>query len=260
MFSMLASIVRFIFRGLLLLGFLLLFLTPSLMSVNHYRRLETKEGTAEADRKAVRLANRLTRLFGIRVRVTGVPHSGSVLLAANHISWLDIPVLHSVCAMAFVAKAEIDSWPVFRSIAYTGDTIFHRRGSHDSAADVSSLMARRLEQGRAVVIFPEGGILPGSPMRVFHARMFRAAVDVGCQVQPVMVRYMRDGLIDEEVSFRAGEGMLMNFFRQLARRKSIAEVHFLPVMSADNQPRRALADGARAAVKASYEDLVAGTQ
>ena len=110
------------------------------------------------------------------------------------------------------------------------------------------------------MIFPEGGILPGSPMRVFHARMFRAAVDVACPVQPVMVCYMRDGRIDEEVSFRAGEGMLMNFFRQLARRNSIAEVHFLPVMSADNQPRRALADGARAAVKASYDELVSDSQ
>ncbi len=255
MFSMLASILRFISRSLLLLGFLLFFLTPSLMSINYHRRLDTKEGALKADRKAVRLANRLTWLFGIRVLVTGEPQTGSVLMAANHISWLDIVALHSACAMAFVAKAEIGNWPVFRYIATTGDTIFHQRGSHDSAADVSSLMAKRLANGRAVIIFPEGGIQPGSPMRVFHARMFRAAVDAESMVQPVMIRYMREGRIDEQVSFRAGESMVLNFVRQLARPKSVAEVHFLPAISAVDQPRRSLADRSRKAVHTSYESI-----
>jgi len=253
MISIIASILRFVFRGLLLIGYLLFFLTPLLTLVNHYRRLGTDEGSRKADRYAVRLANRLVWFFGIRVQVTGEPQSGPVLIAANHISWLDIPVLHSACAMGFVGKAEIESWPVFRNIARTGGTIFHQRGSHDSAADVSALMAQRLKQGRAVAIFPEGGIQPGAPIRVFHARMFRAAVDVGCPVQPVMVRYMRDGQIDKEVSFRVGERMLSNLSRQLARPKTLAEVHFLPAISAVDKPRRALAEGARAAVIGSYQ-------
>jgi 1-acyl-sn-glycerol-3-phosphate acyltransferase len=113
-------------------------------------------------------------------------------------------------------------------------------------------MEQRLRQGRAVTIFPEGGILPGSPIRVFHARMFRAAVDVGCPVQPAMVRYMRNGRIDEEISFRVDESMLVNLCRQLARPKTVAQVRFLPVIPAIDQPRRALADGARAAVINSY--------
>lgn len=253
MISTLASILRFTFRSLLLIGFLLFLLPPTLMLVNHYRSLETAEGSRKADRGAVRLANRLVWFFGIRVQVSGEPQSGSVLMAANHISWLDIPVMHSACAMGFVGKAEIEGWPVFRSIARVGGTIFHQRGNHDSAAGVSSLMEQRLRQGRAVTIFPEGGIKPGSPMRIFHARMFRPAVDVGCPVQPAMIRYMHNDRIDTEVPFRVGESMLMNLCRQLARQKTIAEVHFLPVISAADQPRRALADGARAAVIKSYE-------
>jgi 1-acyl-sn-glycerol-3-phosphate acyltransferase len=175
------------------------------------------------------------------------------LFAANHISWLDITVLHSACAMGFVGKAEIEGWPVFSSIARVGGTIFHQRGSHDSAADVSALMAQRLREGRAVAIFPEGGIKPGAPIRVFHARMFRPAVEVGCPVQPVMVRYMRDGRIDNDVAFRVGESMLTNLCRQLARPKAVAQVHFLPIINALNEPRRTLADGARAAVVSRYE-------
>lgn len=253
MISILASIPRFIFRSLLLTGFLLFLLIPSLMLVNYHRRRGTREGSVKADQVAVRLSGRLAWLYGLQIKSVGEPQTGAVLLAANHISWLDIPVLHGTCAMGFVSKAEVENWPVFRYIARTGSTIFHQRGNHDSAAGVTSQMVQRLKQGRAVAIFPEGGILPGAPIRVFHARMFRAAVDAGCPVQPVTVRYMRDGRIDEEVAFRVGESMLMNFCRQLARPKSIAEVHFLPAISAVDQPRRFLADSARAAVVSCFE-------
>jgi len=253
MISTFTSILRFIFRSLLLIGFLLVFLVPSLMQVNYYRRLETAEGSRKADSAGVRLSSRLVWFFGLRVQRSGQPQNGPVLIAANHISWLDIPVLHGACAMGFISKAEVENWPVVHYIARTGGTIFHQRGSHDSAAGVNALMVQRLQQGRAVTIFPEGGILAGTPIRVFHARMFKAAVDVGCPVQPVMVRYMRDGQIDEEVAFRVGESMAMNFCRQLARPKTVAEVHFLPIINAIDQPRRTLADGARAAVISRYE-------
>lgn len=253
MFSIFPSILRFIFRSVLLIGFLLFLLVPTLMLANHYRRTGTSAGSRKADATAVRLATRLTWFFGIRIKVTGTPVENAVLFVANHISWLDIPVLHSTCAMGFVGKAEIERWPIFRYIARTGGTIFHQRGSHDSAADVSSVMEQRLREDRAVAIFPEGGIKPGSSVRVFHARMFRSAVDVGCPVQPIMIRYMREGERDDDISFRQNESMMMNLGRLLARRGAQAEVSFLPAMSAAGQPRRALADAARAVIIESYE-------
>ena len=255
MVSVFASILRFTYRTIQLIGFLLLFLFPTLMRINHHRRRGSDAGSQKADLIAVRLAIRLAWLFGIRVRHTGTPAEGAVLFVANHISWLDIPVLHSVCAMGFVGKAEIESWPVFSFIARTGGTIFHQRGNHSSAADVSSMMAQRLQQGRAVAIFPEGGIVAGAPIRIFHARMFRPAVDVGCLVQPVRIRYMRDGRKDDRVSFREGESMATNFARLLARPGAIADIHFLPTINAAGQPRRTLADASRAAVISSYESL-----
>jgi 1-acyl-sn-glycerol-3-phosphate acyltransferase len=248
MISNFASIPRFVTRSLLLSGFLLFLLIPTLMRVKHHRRMNTEESEKKADLIAIRLGTRLAWFFGIQVKSSGTPVQGAVLFAANHISWLDIPALHSVCAMGFVGKAEIEQWPIFRFIARTGGTIFHQRGSHDSAADVSAVMAQRLQAGRAVTIFPEGGIKPGSAVRVFHARMFRAAVDVGCQVQPVSIRYMRDGRIDDDVSFRVGENMLPNLLRQLTRPASMADIHFSLPIDATDQPRRLLADAARAAV------------
>ena len=114
-------------------------------------------------------------------------------------------------------------------------------------------MSERLRQGRKVTIFPEGGIKPGSSVRTFHARLFRSAVDVGCPVQPVMVRYLRKGERDDDISFRKNESMLVNFGRLLARPGVIADVHFLTPIDSVGKPRRELADKARDAVIASYE-------
>ena len=253
MISNVFSIPRFVIRGLLLIVFLVFFLIPISMRVNHHRKKESEAGERKADLIAIGLARRLAWFFGIRVQTVGKPVEGAVLFTANHISWLDIPVLHAACAMGFVAKAEINDWPVFSFIARTGGSIFHQRGNHDSAADVSAAMTRRLNEGRAVTIFPEGGIKPGSDVRVFHARMFRAAVDAGCPVQPVSLCYMRDGQKDDEVSFRVGENMLTNLFRQLARPVSIAQVTILPPNDATDQPRRFLAESARAAIIESLE-------
>ena len=253
MISFLASILRFTFRTVLLVLFLIFALLPILLVINHYQKLDTQEGWQKADTLGVRLANWFLWFFGIRARTSGIPADGPVLIAANHISWLDILALHTDCAMGFVGKAEIERWPVFRFIARTGGTIFHQRGSHDSAADVSSMMVQRLQKGRRVVIFPEGGIVPGAGMRVFHARMFRAAVDVECPVQPVMVRYLTNGHRDDDILFREGESMLANFTRMLARPGAVADIHFLPAIDSTGKPRRALADAARAAVISSYE-------
>jgi 1-acyl-sn-glycerol-3-phosphate acyltransferase len=253
MVSVLASILRFTFRSLMLAGFLVFLLFPAVLVIHYYRRLETQQGSRKADRGGIWLANSLAWLFGVRVEVSGTAVDGPVFFAANHISWLDIPVLHAGCAMGFVGKAEIDTWPIFNFIARAGGTIFHHRGSHDSAADVTSAMVQRLQQGRAVTIFPEGGIKPGAEVRVFHARMFRPAVEVGCPVQPVMVRYMQDGQRDDDFSFREGESMIRNFLRVLARRGVVADLHFLPPISAAGKPRRELAEASRAAVIGCYE-------
>ena len=249
----LASILRFIFRTTLFVLFLVLLLFPILLLINHYQRRNTELGWKKAGTVSSTLAIWLLWFFGVRVRTTGTLAQGPVLITANHISWLDILALHSGGAMGFVAKAEIEQWPVFCFIARTGETIFHQRGSHDSASDVISLMVRRLEEGRRVAIFPEGGILPGAEVRVFHARMFRAAIDAGCPVQPAMVRYLRNGRRDDGILFRKDESMLENFARLLARPGALADVHYLPPMSSTGKPRRALADAARAAVISRYE-------
>lgn len=193
------------------------------------------------------------RIFGLRRRIEGEFAPGAQLVVANHISWLDIELLHSVTMMSFVAKSEIEKWPIVGFMASVGETVFHRRGSHDSASGVSAVMAKRLQQGSKVVIFPEGGILPGDGVKRFHARMFAAAIDTGVPVQPVMIRYRRDGQHYPDMTFLPGEHFIANFFRLLGQRPCVAELHVLPGIESKGRQRRDLACASETAVREAFD-------
>jgi 1-acyl-sn-glycerol-3-phosphate acyltransferase len=193
------------------------------------------------------------RIFGLERSVKGEFTPGAQLVVANHISWLDIQLLHSVSPMGFVAKAEIQNWPLAGFVASVGDTVFHHRGSHDSASGVSTVMARRLQQGLKIAIFPEGGILPGDGVKRFHARLFAAAIETGSPVQPVMIRYRRDGCHYAGMTFLPGETFMANFFRLFRQRRCVAELRILPLIDPAGLQRRDLASAAESAVRAAFE-------
>jgi 1-acyl-sn-glycerol-3-phosphate acyltransferase len=192
-------------------------------------------------------------IFGLERNIQGKFQPGAQLIVSNHISWLDIQLLHSVSPMGFVAKAEIRNWKLAGRVATFGETVFHQRGSHDSSSGVSTLMVQRLQQGKKVAIFPEGGILPGDGVKRFHARMFAAAIETGLPVQPVMIRYLRDDRHYTGMTFLRGEHFMANLFRLLRQRRCIAEVSILPLIYPEGKQRRELANESETAVRAAFE-------
>jgi lyso-ornithine lipid O-acyltransferase len=53
-----------------------------------------------------------------------LPPRGPRLIAANHVSWLDILVLCSVEPVCFLAKREVGTWPVASTFARLQETVF----------------------------------------------------------------------------------------------------------------------------------------
>lgn len=244
--------LRWCYRGLLLLLQSTVFLVPTVLLQGRVGHAVVLGGRSLAERVLNSWSGFTCRVFGIRTEVFGEPLTGPVLIVANHISWADIQALHSVAAMSFVGKAEIAEWPLMGYLASKGKTIYHRRGSHDSANGVVEQMLARLADGGRVAIFPEGGILPGDHIKRFHARMFKVAVESGCPIQPVMIRYVRKGKVDPDVTFLAGENFVQNIVRLMGRPTCTAQLWFLPSFAPHNQPRRMLAARAEEAVKQAF--------
>lgn len=185
-------------------------------------------------------------IFGFRLVRIGQPLRGAVLFVANHVSWVDICMLHSQRMMGFVAKREIAGWPVVGWLAARGQTIFHQRGSTESLGGVLQEMIARLHEGKAVGVFPEGRTRGGHDVGPFHARIFQAAVETGVPVQPVALRYGEQGDAQALVAFAARESFFGNFLRLLGEPARRAEVHFLaPIAGTDLEGRRRIAETSR---------------
>ena len=187
----------------------------------------------------------LVRRFGFRIRRFGEPLPGAVLYVANHISWLDIELMHSQRPVSFVAKSEIARWPFVGWLAARAGTIFHRRGSTDSLAVVMATVVDRLKAGTPVGVFPEGGSGHGDSVGTFHARIFQTALDASVPVQPVALRYGRDGSQDPNVPFGRKESFFANFLRVLGNPSMDAEIHFLEPVAATPEARRRMAEQSR---------------
>ncbi|APG03632.1 1-acyl-sn-glycerol-3-phosphate acyltransferase [Luteibacter rhizovicinus DSM 16549] len=205
-----------------------------------------KNGREPFAHRAIRLWSvLLLRIFGFRSRRFGTPLADPVLFVANHTSWLDITVVHSQRAACFVAKAEIAGWPLVGWMAARGGTIFHRRGSNHSLASVMAVMVERLRAGRAVAVFPEGGTGHNGVLRIFHARIFQAALDAEVPVQPVALRFARQGRRVIDAGFRENETFMGNVIRLLGEAPLDVEVHFLEPVPVSADGRRRMAEASR---------------
>lgn len=237
---------RYLYRIPLLLLHLLVSLPLVLLLTTRLTR-RLRWGEERFNHRVIRAwSGGLMRIFGFRLHRVGTPLPGAALYVANHVSWIDIPALHSQRMMGFVAKREIANWPLIGWLAMRGETIFHSRGSAESLGGVLHEMLARLRSGHSVGVFPEGGTRNGREIGPFHARIFLAAVEAGVPVQPVALRYGERGSAQTVIAFAPKETFLANFLRLLGEPTRYGEVHFLvPIAPGAEAGRRRIADLAR---------------
>ena len=171
------------------------------------------------------------RVIGLRVRVIGAPAANRqgrrVIYAANHCSWLDIPVLGGTLEACFVSKDEIARWPGVSLVARLGRTVFvtRQRGATGRERDD---MRVRLAAGDDLLLFPEGTSSDGSRVLPFRSSFFSVAEQAKAGgaapplIQPVSVVYDRLGGLPARRSTRAvfawyGDMDLASHFWRLAQ-------------------------------------------
>ncbi len=140
----------------------------------------------------------LSRLLRLKVTAHGTPVSaGARLLAANHVSWLDILALCSVEPVCFLAKKEVASWPVVAAFVKLQETVLIDRQRRRAIPAANAAMAQRMLKGRSMLLFPEGTIGDGVSLKKFKSSHFASARDLlaeaagveRVEVQPIAIRY-----------------------------------------------------------------------
>jgi lyso-ornithine lipid O-acyltransferase len=149
----------------------------------------------------VRFARGLCRLMGIRIETFGRPYrERGVLLAVNHSSYFDMPVLAAVIPVSFVAKSEVAKWPFFGLLSRLVNTVFVERERRSKAGAQRDQIRERLEEGGTIVLFPEGTSNDGNRVLTFKSSLLGAAEAMvkgtdgrerRVVVQPVSIAYTR---------------------------------------------------------------------
>ncbi|MER5740369.1 1-acyl-sn-glycerol-3-phosphate acyltransferase [Streptomyces sp. NPDC002262] len=192
-------------------------------------------------------ARAVVRAFGVRLTVTGggPPAGGPALVVANHVSWLDIPVVAAVLPGRMVAKREVRGWPVLGPLAALGGTLFIDRDGLRRLPGTVREVAGALAAGGRVTAFPEGSTWCGRAGGWFRPALFQAAVDTGSDIQPVRIAYRPEG-----AAAYVGEDPLGASLWRVARTPGLAvEIRMLEPISAIRHPdRRLLASAAQRAV------------
>ena len=195
---------------------------------------------------------KLLRIAGVALRVEGEPPAeGEVgaMIAANHISWLDIFAVSSVRPTRFIAKSEIRDWPVAGWVVERAGTLFVRRERMRDLARINDLVHAALAEGDRVGLFPEGTTTEGGELLRFHSSLFAAAIANRAHVHPCAIRYEHaDGTPCRAVAYVGETSFMQSFARVLRQRGVTARVAFAPAVETAGRERREVAAAARAAV------------
>jgi 1-acyl-sn-glycerol-3-phosphate acyltransferase len=195
---------------------------------------------------------RMLALLGITLELHGQPpRSGPVLLVANHISWLDILVMHAACYCRFVSKADVRHWPLIGTLATGGGTIYIERESRRDALRVVHHMAESLQAGDVVAVFPEGTTSDGVALLPFHANLIQAALSARAPAQPVALSFIETATRAPSLTpcYIGDDTLVASVWRTLSGPPLSAVVRYGEPQEAQGRDRRTWTADLRSAVE-----------
>ena len=176
---------------------------------------------------------RLCEVFNIEVEVHGIIPREPALWVSNHISWLDVAVLGSGARIFFLAKAEVERWPILGKLAKGGGTLFIKRGSGDSIR-IREQITEFLKQDIPVLFFPEATTTDGRKVKKVHGRLLGAAIEAQRPVQVCVICYVnQNGELDLVAPFIGEMTFAEHVQRVLEMPKVTAHLMTLPAISVE---------------------------
>ncbi|MDE3009939.1 MAG: 1-acyl-sn-glycerol-3-phosphate acyltransferase [Pseudomonadota bacterium] len=181
--------------------------------------------------------------LGMRLQQHGAWPStaGRYLLVSNHITWLDIFVIHAVEPVRFVSKSEVRSWPLAGYLATRAGTLYVDRARKRDTIDIGVQMHDVMAGGEAVGVFPEGTTSDGSVLLPFFSPLLQPAVRCQASLVPAGVRYRRtDGSTNTDLAFIGDQTFLQSVQVTLRQPDTRVEVRLGAPISCAGLHRREL--------------------
>ncbi|MDW2994903.1 MAG: lysophospholipid acyltransferase family protein [Alphaproteobacteria bacterium] len=143
----------------------------------------------------------LIKLAGIKIVVHGkLSDKRPLMIVSNHISVFELATFPLAFHGSFIAKKEMENWPLVGWVAKKFGVIFvDRRPSH--ARDALAVVQKTVQNVQyPMILFPEGTTTNGAYVKLFKSSLFNFVENSNVTVQPMTMHYRyRDGsVIDDQ--------------------------------------------------------------
>ncbi len=208
-------------------------------------------------------------LAGVKLKKIGEPIRNGGAVMANHASWLDIMAIGATAPVHFVAKSEIEGWPIFGWMGKISNTVFIARRRIEAKAQERKLSARA-RGGDLLCIFPEGTSSDGLRILKFKSALFSIFVPSltdggeevpGIPAQPVALVYHAPPGMPESFHGWWGSMSLVDHVRSvvcLGKGGAVSVVYMHPLEPEGGADRKALAAATEHAVREAHRALLDG--
>lgn len=154
-------------------------------------------------------ARSLLRIVGVKVKVEGLDRispGGNYVFVANHVSYMDIPVVLANIPeeFLFLAKSGLFQIPFLGTHLKTAGHVQVPREDPRSAIKTLQHTAALLHNGRSTLVFPEGGRSESGVLQDFKDGAAFLAIRAQIPIVPLAMMGMRNILRMHSLEFHRG--------------------------------------------------------
>jgi 1-acyl-sn-glycerol-3-phosphate acyltransferase len=180
------------------------------------------------------------------------------VVIANHVSWIDIPVLCKLYVIKFISRAEVKKWFLLNLLVNAGGTIFIDRDRKKDLLRVTHLLRQQLTAGDTIGFFPEAKTTDGSILLPFKSSLFESAIVAKSQIIPIAIVYCnKNNERTDSVTYADEITLWQTIYNTLLLNNIRVKVIILPkVNAADFANRKQLAAYLFEQIQGVYQDYI----
>ncbi len=180
------------------------------------------------------------KISAMRLEIIGKPPKPPFFLVCNHLSIVDMSALRVAAKGVFVAKSEVNSWPVAGRIIRDMGTVFIDRQNRRDIPRAGEEIIKRLDDGEGVIVFPEGTSTKGETVLPFNSSFLQFAAVKNIPVSYASISYQTppgDMPANQAVCWWEDISFFEHLWRIFKQREYTAVINFgdEPIMRSDRK-------------------------
>ena len=157
----------------------------------------------------------------------------NAMIIANHISWLDIPILYTKHSVSFIGRAEMKKWPLISLLIKSGGTIFINREQKRNLVHINKIVSTELLSGATIGLFPEGKTSNGLQLQAFKPALLESTIIAKSNIIPLVIQYYTlDGQLTTKTTYEGDINLWQSIKNSLSLNGILVKITSLPRVNA----------------------------